>query len=172
MEPQFSFWVFTHRMCCSTRNKWKLFHLRRIMHHTVCVNGALPLFQGSHGEGKLGITSNRCHGENHYHNHEHSEMKTTDSISMKHWLPHQFQSSGSLLVVQPVSKAWTAPQASAAPADFMQKGGGRGLRPRQPQQESNMAGGCSGLWPSWPPSRFFMRSSIVASVCSQKSKKK
>ncbi len=35
-------------------------------------------------------------------------------------------------VALPVSKASTAPQASAAPADFTQKGGCRGLRPEQP----------------------------------------
>ncbi len=31
------------------------------------------------------------------------------------------------VIAFPVSKAWTAPQASGAPADFTQKGGGRGL---------------------------------------------
>ena len=51
-------------------------------------------------------------------------------------------------VVCPASKAWTAPQASAAPADFTQKGGDWGLRPRQPPKNPIWQAGCSGLRPS------------------------
>ena len=68
-------------------------------------------------------------------------------------------------------KGLKGPQASAAPANFTQEGGGWGLRPRQHPKNPIWQGGYSGLRPSWPPSRFLMRSSTVASVCSQKKKK-
>ena len=79
-----------------------------------------------------------------------SEISVTTKLKSSdpgHWKARLFwrickqriQSSFSLFTCQefarrewPVSKAWTAPQASRTPAYFMQKGGDQGLRPRQP----------------------------------------
>ena len=62
----------------------------------------------------------------------------------------------------PLRPAITAPQASATPSNFTQKGGGWGLRPRQPSWQTCwifseifkiVEGGYPGLRPRWLPSR-------------------